>query len=160
MFPEIMKPLNVVGDIVFQIFIGLLQLLIKLTLTQLTKKELGKQKRTWMTVYMRRTACSELNKFLFYIRAPWLLHFKNHCCSLRSGWPLAVRFIHKSKSFFCTKSHLFHIKILLSSVYIKFPSTYDKWNERSTFMYPDLLLTCHKRNRPFTNVIKKTVRNE
>lgn len=76
MFPEIMKPLNVVGDIVFQIFIGLLQLLIKLTLTQLTKKELGKQKRTWMTVYMRRTACSELNKFLFYIRAPWLLHFK------------------------------------------------------------------------------------
>lgn len=41
-----MKPLNVVGDIVFQIFIGLLQLLIKLTLTQLTKKELGKQKRT------------------------------------------------------------------------------------------------------------------
>lgn len=50
-----MKPLNVVGDIVFQIFIGLLQLLIKLTLTQLTKKELGKQKRTRMTVYMRRT---------------------------------------------------------------------------------------------------------
>lgn len=76
MFPEIMKPLNVVGDIVFQIFIGLLQLLIKLTLTQLTKTELGKQKRTWMTVHMRRTACSELNKFLFYIRAPWLLHFK------------------------------------------------------------------------------------
>lgn len=82
MFPEIMKPLNVVGDIVFQIFIGLLQLLIKLTLTQLTKKELGKQKRTWMTVICAEqitfhVRCAhKLNKFLFYIRAPWLLHFK------------------------------------------------------------------------------------
>lgn len=50
-----MKPLNVVGDIVFQIFIGLLQLLIKLTLTQLTKKELGKQKTNVNDSYMRRT---------------------------------------------------------------------------------------------------------